>query len=148
MRASEIKTFASSRWLRGVFRGCFSMNQLPTNIQTPCCFLVNLSMSNERGSHWIAVVSLKPNKVEVFDCLNLKLPDIFKNWLSENFTTVNRQNIKIAKSSTRICAKWCLVYCVIRLNLTNLSHRSVIASFTDDKIMISDLFDSLFPAGD
>ena len=49
------------------FIGVFSVDNLPTNrLVLPCCLITNLSKSNEKGTHFVAIYICPENQLFLF----------------------------------------------------------------------------------
>ena len=74
------------------FIGTFAVDTLPSNLwNTPCSAIVNLSMSNHPGSHFIAIFINKHNYLCYFDSYALPPPiynhhliQFLKKWITSD----------------------------------------------------------------
>ena len=90
------------------FIGVFSSDTLPSYAQTGY-YVVNLDMSQQMGSHWIAIkVSKNKCQNEYFDSYGLGPPTVcFKKFMKYNYT-YNSKRLQYSLSTT--CAQWCIYY--------------------------------------
>lgn len=90
------------------FRGVFMRDKLPKKSKSIECGIVNLDLSKNNGTHWVAYIKIK-DSCEYFDSYgNLKPPVELINYLRSkniyyNYTTYQRFN------STN-CGHLCLSY--------------------------------------
>ena len=59
--------------LKNNFLGVFSIDNFPQQLNERCCFISNLSKSNEIGSHWISFIKSEKKTIEIFDSLGTKI---------------------------------------------------------------------------
>ena len=90
------------------FIGVFSSDTLPSYVQTGY-YVVNLDMSQQPGSHWIAIkISKSKCKNEYFDSYGLGPPIVpFKKFMRYNYTCNSR---RLQHSLSTTCAQWCIYY--------------------------------------
>lgn len=51
------------------FLGAFALDLIPKSIKPLQSLIFNLDKSHEKGSHWLALICIGPNKYEIFDSL-------------------------------------------------------------------------------
>ena len=80
------KILLSNKVTKDSFIGVFSSNTLPSYAQTGY-YVVNLDMSQQPGSHWIAIkISKSKCKNEYFDSYGLGPPGVcFKRFMKYNY---------------------------------------------------------------
>jgi hypothetical protein len=61
-----INTLLWANVKRATYLGCFPADELPTPKKWPCCLVSNTDMSNEPGTHWVAMFMEAPRRVEFF----------------------------------------------------------------------------------
>ena len=90
------------------FIGVFSSDTLPSCSQTGY-YVVNLDMSQQPGSHWIAIkISKSKCKNEYFDSYGQGPPTLhFKRFMRYNYT-YNSKRLQHSLSTTS--AQWCIYY--------------------------------------
>ncbi len=115
------------------FLGVFSLDTCPRNIKNRTFFILNMSRSNELGSHWISVVKSSPNLVEIFDSLGTKY-EILKPYLKFNKNSnivFNDCAFQLPTSTT--CGFFAITFCVNRCLNFDLKYKEVLAHvFTED----------------
>ena len=102
------------------FIGVFSVNNLPSNyLVLPCCLIANLSKSNEKGTHFVAIYISSKNQLFYFDSFgflppiwNKPLLHFLKPWLKKNqFHTVLSRPIQDLNSL--FCGWYCAAFCLV-----------------------------------
>lgn len=102
------------------FIGVFSVDKLPTNrLILPCCLITNLSKSDEKGTHFVAIYISSKNQLFYFDSFgflppiwNKPLLQFLKPWLEDNqFQTVLKHPIQ--KFNSLFCGWYCAAFCLI-----------------------------------
>ena len=80
------KILLSNKVTKDSFKGVFSSDTLPSYAQTGY-YVVNLNMSQQPGSHWIAIkISKSKCKNEYFDSYGLGPPTVhFKRFMKYNY---------------------------------------------------------------
>ena len=103
------------------FLGCYSDDEIQKLVLRPTCFIiVNLDVSNQPGSHWVALGIFK-NSIEVFDSLGFDIfswPSLPHGLLSFLHRISFRKRIKVipkvqSKRST-LCGIFCVFYIILR----------------------------------
>ena len=102
------KILFSNKVTKDSFIGVFSSNTLPSYAQTGY-YVVNLDMSQQPGSHWMAIkISKSKCKNEYFDSYGLGPPTVhFKRFMKYNYI-YNSKRLQHSLSTT--CAQWCIYY--------------------------------------
>ena len=100
------KILLSNKVTKDSFIGVFSSDTLPSYAQTGY-YVVNLDMSQQPGSHWIAIkISKSKCKNEYFDSYGLGPPTVhFKRFMKYNYI-YNSKGLQHSLSTT--CAQWCI----------------------------------------
>ena len=100
------KILLSNKVTKGSFIGVFSSDTLPSYAQTGY-YVVNLDMSQQPGSHRIAIkISKSKCKNEYFDSYGLGPPTVQK-FMKYNYI-YNSKRLQHSLSTT--CAQWCIYY--------------------------------------
>ena len=116
------------------FLGCYSDDEIDKLVLRPTCFIiVNLDVSNQPGSHWVALGIFK-NSIEVFDSLGFDIfswPSLPHGLLSFLHRISFRKRIKIipkvqSKRST-LCGIFCVFYIILR---SKFSLSTILAYFS------------------
>ena len=112
------------------FIGVFSVDNLPSNrIVLPCCLITNLSKSNEKGTHFVAIYISSKNHLFYFDSFgflppiwNKPLLHFLKPWLKDNqFQTV--LDYPIQEINSLFCGWYSAAFCLIIGNkLMSIKH--------------------------
>ena len=112
------------------FIGVFSVDNLPSNrLVLPCCLITNLSKSNEKGTHFVAIYISTKNHLFYFDSFgflppiwNKPLLHFLKPWLKDNqFQTV--LDYPIQEINSLFCGWYCAAFCLIIGNkLLSIKH--------------------------
>ena len=113
------------------FIGVFSVDNLPSNhcLVLPCCLITNLSKSNEKGTHFVAIYISSKNQLFYFDSFgflppiwNKPLLQFLKPWLKKNqFQTVLDRPIQ--NFNSLFCGWYCAAFCLIIGNkLMSIKH--------------------------
>ena len=81
------------------------------NVKQGECFIINLSSSNHRGSHFICIYAASNNKVEYFDSYGL--PSIDNN-INKAFSIINLEvstfRKQVQDNSSQFCGLFCSEY--------------------------------------
>ena len=116
----------------GVFPQDFLLH---SQIYPPACFVVNLDVSSQPGSHWLAVY-LDDSSVEVFDSLGLdpktwtRKPTILLNFIKSKLKNRKlRISRKLQTDSSNFCGVFSLFFLFLRPFLT---FRQISNFFTSD----------------
>ena len=116
------------------FLGCYSDDEIDKLVLKPTCFIiVNLDVSNQPGSHWVALGIFK-NSIEVFDSLGFDIfswPSLPHGLLTFLHRISFRKRIKVipriqSKTST-LCGIFCVFYILLR---SQLSLSTILAYFS------------------
>ena len=115
-------------------KGVFSSDTLPSYAQTGY-YVVNLDMSQQPGSHWIAIkISKSKCKNEYFDSYGLgPLTVCFKRFMKYNYI-YNFKRLQHSLSTT--CAQWCIYY--IWRKCQGWSLRNILKPFYSKDFLIND----------
>ena len=127
------------------FLGCYSDDEIKNLVLKPQCFIVvNLDVSSQPGSHWVALGIFK-NSIEVFDSLGFDIfswPSLPHGLLSFLHRMSFRKRIKVipkvqSKRST-LCGIFCVFYIILRSKFslaTILAYFSKSLSSNDSKLI-------------
>ena len=128
------KFFISNKVTKYSFIGVFSSNTLPSYAQTGY-YVVNLHMSQQPSSHWIAIkISKGKCRNEYFDSYGLGPPTVhFKKLIKYNYI-YNTKRLQHSLSTT--CAQWC-IYCIWR-KCQGWSLRNILKPFYSKDFLIND----------
>ena len=128
------KILFSNKVTKDSFIGVFSSDTLPSYAQTGF-YVVNLDMSQQLGSHWIAIeISKSKCKNEYFDIYGLVPPTVcFKRFMKYNYI-YNSKRLEHSLSTT--CAQWCIYY--IWRKCQGWSLRNILKPFYNKEFLIND----------
>ena len=128
------KILLSNKVTKDSFIGVFSSDILPSCAQTGY-YVVNLDMSQQPGSHWIAIeISKSKCKNEYFDSYGLGPPTAcFKRFMKYNYI-YNSKRLQHSLSTT--CAQWCIYY--IWRKCQGWSLRNILKPFYSKDFLIND----------
>ena len=117
--------------------GVMAKDLLPNPTSNPKLFILNLDKSNERGSHWIALLLSNNYISEYFDPLGHK-PDIYiKQYFNKHCIPylVSTQQYQSPVSSS--CGKFCLFYCYLRARGKTMQE---IVQYFNDNTLYNEVF--------
>ena len=127
------------------FIGVFSVDKLPSNrLVLPCCLITNLSKSNEKGTHFVAIYISSKNQLFYFDSFgflppiwNKPLLHFLKPWLKDNqFQIV--LDYPIQEINSLFCGWYCAAFCLITGNKL-MSIKQFIQVFKKNLLQKNDL---------
>ena len=116
------------------FLGCYSDDEIQNLVLRPTCFIiVNLDVSNQPGSHWVALGIFK-NSIEVFDSLGFDIfswPSLPHGLLSFLHRISFRKRIKVIpkvqSERSTLCGIFCVFYIILR---SKFSLSTILAYFS------------------
>lgn len=106
------------------FMGVFSVDKLPPHVSLtlPCCFVTNLSRSDERGTHFIAIYISSRNHLLYFDSFGF-LPPLWNKLLLQFLMPWVEQNLfkqvlthPIQSLNSLFCGWYCVAFCLVMDN--------------------------------
>ena len=123
------------------FIGCYAEDEL-TNLRftTPCFLIVNVDLSNMKGSHWLAL-GIFEDTIEIFDPLGFeifnwsRIPSHLLNFLHR--LSVTRSVLlgkKVQPNTSTLCGFYCLYYFFLR---KYFSFKQIQNYEINDKILIN-----------
>jgi hypothetical protein len=121
MKTFEIENLLSKvKWRNFMFLGCFPADRLPSphTFNAPVCFLANVDISSEAGSHWVAFLISKDNVLEYFCPLGIS----FYHWplfLHYIRNVINPDKIlfnlnRIQSLDSKTCGQLCIEFIISR----------------------------------
>ena len=141
-----------SRYDKSIYKslvGIFSINETPKDIKFHQWAILNLSLTNEPGSHWIvskwnidqknyrkkyyllcfqAISNQGVNTIEVFDSLGLrKNKNLYKKYFKFDGITIN--DYPVQKSTSNTCAKFVIYYICHRFYNEDLNFTTFMENF-------------------
>jgi hypothetical protein len=121
-------------------------DKLPKSFNLPAGFVINLSKSHEKGSHWVSLFIDKFGGGKYFDSFGLqpKNRDILR-FIKKNCTSIEFNGIQLQQINSRACGKYAavfLIYCFQKKMLYEFSKYFCKNTFIND-ILIEKLFNSM-----
>ena len=115
MNTEELTAFMEDDlFISSILGGVVPKDLLPPPTKAPKLFIVNLDKSNNKGSHWIALLLSDTYITEYFDPLGNE-PDIYlQQYFNKYFLTCLVNKKQCQHSNTSSCGKFCLFYCYLR----------------------------------
>ena len=131
MDTNELLSFMENdSSIKAMMGGVIPKDLLPAPTSKPKLFIVNLDKSNEKGSHWVALLLTNKYINEYFDPLG-NLPDsYFREYFNfySLYCLVNRKQCQSENTSS--CGLFCLFYCYSRARGKSL--QEIVTQFTTD----------------
>ena len=126
------------------FKGVFSCDNFHQKVKEKCIiptpgdqYIINLSSSNHRGSHWVAIHINSHQEADYFDSFGLDCYDNFIKTAFEElriaFTSFNKT---IQDPSSQFCGLYCVAYLLCRE--LNISKHTFASFFHDKKLLKND----------
>jgi len=117
------------------FQSVYSLDEIPKSLSVRKFIVVNLSKSNETGTHWIVIIRSHKQIYEVFNSLgfhdlNVILP--YMQIRSKADVVFNQQMYQSSTSST--CGLFCIYYAINRVLNFDLSFHHLLEHIFDDDI--------------
>jgi hypothetical protein len=107
---------------RNIFEGVFASDKLPRKRlrKTPSAFIVNLSPSNEIGSHWISIYIDENKHGYYFDSYGLQpnVDDIVK-FLEIQCKSYHWSTREIQATNSTVCGAYAVCYIIFRMQSNN-----------------------------
>ena len=114
------------------FRGVFSKDVLPTQIQNKECGIVNLDNHIGPGTHWVAYRNID-GFCEYFDSFGLMMPSEVKKYMATSGKQLEYSGDEIQERDSVLCGYWCLYYLLERQK-----GRSILDTIHNSKFDMSD----------
>ena len=139
-----LQALTSSRNFIGVFPQDFLLNK---NFVSPVSLIINLDVSSQPGSHWIALY-IDDSIIEIFDSLGLhpnswaRKPTILLNFIRKSSRTRKlRISRKLQSNRSNFCGVFCLFFIIFR---PVFSFRELCSFFTSNLKLNEKLLLELF----
>ena len=91
------------------FKGVFSKDKLPTQINEKECGIVNLDNYIRPGTHWVAYRNIN-RFCEYFDPFGLMMPSEVKKYMTTSGKQLEYSGDEIQERDSVLCGYWCLYY--------------------------------------
>ena len=96
------------------FRGVFSRDALPNQINEPEVGIINLDSNIGTGTHWICYRNVDKNICEYFDSFGLIMPTEIQKYLQTSDEKIIYSTDEIQERDSVLCGYWCLYYLLER----------------------------------
>lgn len=98
---------------KGIFKGVYPCDKLPSKFSLPGAFVVNLSQHYESGSHWVAIYINEYGQAYYFDSFGFDI----RNQYINRFLRLHSKNVIFNKRqlqhiTSNKCGKFCCVFIV------------------------------------
>jgi len=96
--------------LRKTYGGTWSIDNFPAWSSDPCCYIINLSPSWHRGSHWTAVYRDK-HRCEYFCSYGSRAPKEIRRLMGRNYS---ESGVQLQTINSDLCGQYCILYIMCR----------------------------------
>ena len=96
------------------FRGVFSRDNLPSQINEKECGIINLDSQIGPGTHWVAYRNIDEFHCEYFDSFGLMMPSDVRKYLSTSGKMILISGDEIQERESVLCGYWVLYYLLER----------------------------------
>ena len=135
MLSSEIAaTIEKVACMKSHFKGVYSIDNLPKFIKLRQGLIFNLSKMSEPGSHWITLVRVESDKIEIFDSLGTKFEKL-KNYLkfkNKPEYVYNENPFQLSNSDT--CGYFAITFLIERMFNLDLSYKELLAEIFEPNL--------------
>lgn len=109
--------------MRGIFKGVFACDTLPSKISCPAVFIVNLSRKNEAGSHWVSIYMNQNSECYYFDSFGFPPKNKFIiMFLKKHAKRIYYNKRQIQHITSIKCGKYCCLFCICVLKHSAIGH--------------------------
>lgn len=145
MNSLQIEYFLkNNEYTRPHFIGVFPADRLPTRIDNKLnkakAFVMNLSPSHEKGSHWVAVIVSKKS-IEIFDTggiVSLRQNQYLKHFIKNHpRPRIIFNKCHLQGYTTDVCGEHCVMYLLCRFK--NISFRKYLDIYSYYNLKFNDL---------
>ena len=99
------------------FMGVYSSNELTPPLAYPTYLIANFSRSNEKGTHFIAILFVNKDMCIYFDPLNLSfIPKDIQEYMQVNSRFVYQINYTIQNPFSNFCGLFCILCIMMHVN--------------------------------
>ena len=126
--------------LKQIFIGVFASDKIPKLEKIPSAITVNLDVSENPGTHWMALYFPNEGKCEYFDSFGRKPSGLILKYISNYSKAYTYNNVCVQDLWTISCGKMCLYYLVWRCR--GITFKEIIESMTSDGFIVG-FIDSL-----
>ena len=96
------------------FRGVFSKDDLPSEINEPEVGIINLDSKIGPGTHWVCYRNDDKHLCEYFDSFGLIMPNLIRKYLLTSGEKIIYSTDEIQERDSVLCGYWCLYYLLER----------------------------------
>ena len=96
------------------FRGVFSRDDLPSQINEPEVGIINLDNRIGPGTHWVCYRNDDKNVCEYFDSFGLIMPTEVQKYLQTSGEKIIYSTDEIQERDSVLCGYWCLYFLLER----------------------------------
>ena len=127
LNSEIVEYFEKVPCLKPYFLGVFSIDNFPRKLNKRCCFISNLSKSNESGSHWISFIKSEAQTIEIFDSLGTKIELLkpFLNFKGNPTILYNKGAFQSLNSNT--CGYFAITFLIERSFNLDLKYKVLLA---------------------
>lgn len=101
--------------VKSYYNGVFSINQIPNNIKIKHFVIINLSPSNEPGTHWVTLFRSGKKIYELFNSLGFQNLDLIEKYLKfGNNVTVEFNESAFQSPTSTSCGLFCIYFAIHR----------------------------------
>lgn len=100
----------------------------------PTCFVCNVDVSSEPGSHWVAFYISSPEKAEFFDSFG-NGPTFFKGYIADfasKFSKINYNPLTLQTNATAVCGQYCIYFLYSRCR--GSSFKKILSNFVSNNL--------------
>ena len=120
------------------FAGVFPSDKLPTEINTPSCFVANTDPHNKPGTHWVAFFTDPDGHIEYFDSYGLHpFTKSFVTFLKRGSCGWIWNTRRIQGPLSTTCGHYCIYFLLLRCRGHRL--REIIAAFDQHNLVANDI---------
>ena len=113
-----LNNFELERWVKQLgikhFRGVYSRDNLPNQINEPEVGIINLDNHIGPGTHWVCYRNDDKNVCEYFDSFGLIMPTEIQKYLQTSGEKIIYSTDEIQERDSVLCGYWFLYYLLER----------------------------------
>lgn len=107
--------FKNIPFISTLFKGVVSINQIPAKIELKHFIIINLSPSDEPGSHWVTLFRSEKNNYELFNSLGFQNLNVIEKYFKFRHKAVIEFNESAFQSPTSSsCGLFCIYFAIHR----------------------------------
>lgn len=98
------------------FNGVLALDEIPTTLPVRHFIVLNRSVRQHRGTHWLLILRSHTDSVEIFNSLGFKNLDEIRPYLKFNFKAhLSYNNTAVQLGTTSSCGLYCIYFAIFRL---------------------------------